>query len=306
MKPAGEESAMPAIRANGLTIEYEEVGDPKAPAIILIMGLDMQLIAWPDSFCHGLANRGFRVVRFDNRDVGHSTKFHTESAITRTFSFVRLLAGGRFSSPYTLHDMAEDTVGVLDGLGIARAHIVGASMGGMIGQIVAAKHPDRVRSFVSIMSSSGDPTLPHGSVHLLQSMLLPAFTHEQAIRRTVETIRAIGSPGFPVPDQEIYAKVVRGFERSHYPPAMLHHVLAIAACGSRVELLRQIKAPTLVIHGADDPLVPLAAGKSTMQHIPGARMQIIEGMGHDLPAPLVPMLVSTIADHCQAADRAAP
>jgi pimeloyl-ACP methyl ester carboxylesterase len=302
---AGEESAMPAIRANGITIEYEEIGDPRAPAIVLIMGLRMQLITWPDAFCHGLADRGFRVIRFDNRDVGHSTKFHTENAVSRAFSLVRLMAGGHFSPPYTLHDMAADTIGVLDALAIERAHIIGASMGGMIGQIVAAQHPNRVRSLVSIMSSSGDPTLPHGSAHLLQSMLMPALTHEQAIRRSVEAIRAIGSPGFPVAYEELHAKVVRGFERSHYPPAMLHHILAIAACGSRVELLRRIKAPTLVIHGADDPLVPVAAGKSTAQHIPGARLQIISGMGHDLPSALLPMLVSVIAEHCHAADRTA-
>jgi pimeloyl-ACP methyl ester carboxylesterase len=295
---------MPAIRANGITIEYVETGDRRAPAILLIMGLGMQLTAWPDAFCDGLADCGFRVVRFDNRDVGHSTKFHTENAVSRAFSLVRLLAGGHFSGPYSLYDMAADSVGVLDALGIARAHVVGVSMGGMIGQIVAAKHADRVRSLVSIMSSSGDPSLPTGNVHLLQSMMWPAFTHEQMIRRSMEVFRAIGSPGFPSPEAELLAKVVHAQARSHYPPAMLHHLLAIAACGSRVDLLERITVPALVIHGSDDPLVPVEAGKSTARHIPGARLRIIPGMGHDLPAALVPLLVADIAQHCGAADRA--
>jgi pimeloyl-ACP methyl ester carboxylesterase len=218
------------------------------------------------------------------------------------FSLVRLLAGGHFSAPYTLHDMAADSVGVLDALGIARAHIVGVSMGGTIGQIVAASCADRVRSLVSIISASGDPSLPQGKVHLLQSMLWPAFTHEQVIRRDVEVFRAIGSPGFRTPEAELLANVVQAQERSHYPPAMLHHLLAIAACGSRVELLRQITVPTLVIHGLEDPLVPVEAGKSTARNIPGARLRIIPGMGHDLPAALVPRLVADIAEHCRAAD----
>jgi proline iminopeptidase len=293
---------MPAIRANGITIEYVETGDRRAPAILLIMGLGMQLTTWPDAFCDGLADRGFRVIRFDNRDVGHSTKFHTEKALSRAFSLVRLLAGGHFSAPYTLYDMAADSVGVLDALGIARAHVVGVSMGGMIGQIVAANYADRVRSLVSIMSSSGDPSLPQGKIHLLQSMLWPAFTHEQMIRRSVDVFRAIGSPGFPTPEADLLAMVVRSQARSHYPPAMLHHLLAIAACGSRVELLRRITVPTLVIHGLEDPLVPVEAGKSTARNIPGARLRIIPGMGHDLPAALVPLLVADIAEHCRAAD----
>jgi pimeloyl-ACP methyl ester carboxylesterase len=300
---------MPAVRANGLTIEYVEIGDPRAPAILLVMGLGMQLIAWPDPFCQGLADRGFRVVCFDNRDVGLSTKFHTDNVFTRTATLMRLLAGGRFTAPYTLYDMAADTVGVLDALGIERAHVVGASMGGMIGQIVAANYADRVSSLVSIMSSSGAVALQRGSQHVLLPLLLPfpgLFGHEHAIRRSMETLRSIGSPRYPVSDAELRAKVERAHTRSHYPAGFVHQILAIAASGSRVEMLRHISAPTLVIHGADDPLIPVAAGRHTAENIPGARLRIITGMGHDLPPGLIPVLVDAIAEHCDASDGRVP
>ena len=297
---------MPTVRANGLNIEYAETGRQQAPAILLIMGLGMQLIAWPDSFCQGLADRGFRVVRFDNRDVGHSTKIRAGNAVSRTASVVRLLAGAHIEAPYTLHDMAADTIGLMDALGIARAHIVGASMGGMIAQIIAAEHPERVRSLVSIMSSSGDVSLPRGSIRPLLPLLWPfpgVLGREHAVRRSMHTFRVIGSPGFPTSDEELRAKVEGSFARSHYPPGLVRQILAIAASGSRVELLRRISAPTLVIHGADDPLIPTAAGKHTAENIPGARLKIISGMGHDLAAGLVPHLVEAIAEHCGAADR---
>jgi pimeloyl-ACP methyl ester carboxylesterase len=297
---------MPTVQANGLTIEYAETGDQQAPAILLIMGLGMQLITWPDALCEGLADRGFRVVRFDNRDVGHSSKIHAGNAVSRTAAVVRLLAGVHIEAPYTLHDMAADAVGVMDALGIARAHIVGASMGGMIAQIIAAEHAERVRSLVSIMSSSGDVDLPRGSIRPLVPLLWPfpgLFGHEHAVRQSMHTFRAIGSPGFPTPDEELRAKVERSIARSHYPPGLVRQILAIAASGSRVELLRRISAPTLVIHGADDPLIPRAAGEHTAENIPGARLKIIPGMGHDLAAGLVPHLVDAIAEHCHAADR---
>jgi pimeloyl-ACP methyl ester carboxylesterase len=300
---------MPAVQANGLTIEYVETGDQRSPAILLIMGLGMQLITWPDAFCQGLADRGFRVVRFDNRDVGLSTKFHTDNVFSRTVTLMHLLAGGRFTAPYTLYDMAADTVGVMDALGIARAHVVGASMGGMIAQIVAAEYADRVRSLVSIMSSSGDVQQPRGSNHILLPLLMPfpgLFGHEHAIRRSMEALRSIGSPGYPVSDAELRAKVERAHARSHHPAGFVHHVLAIAASGSRVEMLRHISAPTLVIHGADDPLIPVAAGRHTAENIPGARLRIIPGMGHDLPPALIPVLVEAIVAHCQASDRQVP
>lgn len=296
---------MPALSANGLSIEYVEIGEPRAPAILLIMGLGMQLIAWPELLCQGLADRGFRVVRFDNRDVGHSTKINRGNAISLAAAVVRALAGGRIAAPYTLRDMAHDAIGVLDALGIERAHVVGASMGGMIGQIIAAEHPERVRSLVSIMSSSGDRKLPRGNTQVLLPMLwphTPLFGRERAIRRSMRVFRLIGSPGFPTSQEELRTKVERSIARSHYPPGLARQVLAIAASGSRVEMLRRIRVPTLVIHGADDPLVPVAAGEDTAEKIPGARLRVIPGMGHDLATGLVPLLVDAIAEHCQAAD----
>jgi pimeloyl-ACP methyl ester carboxylesterase len=301
-----KEQTMPTVRANGLNIEYVETGEQQAPVILLIMGLGMQLIAWPDAFCQGLADQGFRVVRFDNRDVGHSTKIHAGNAVSRTAAVVRLLAGGDIEAPYTLSDMAADTIGVMDALGIARAHIVGASMGGMIAQIIAAEHAERVRSLVSIMSSSGDMELPRGSIRPLLPLLWPfpgLFSQEHAVKQSMHTLRTIGSPGFPTPDKELRAKVERSIARSHYPQGLVRQILAIAASGSRVEMLRRISAPTLVIHGADDPLIPTVAGEDTADNIPGARLKIIPGMGHDLAAGLVPHLVEAIAEHCHAADR---
>ena len=297
---------MPTVRANGLSIEYVETGDQQAPTILLIMGLGMQLIAWPDSLCQGLAERGFRVVRFDNRDVGRSSKIRGGSAIFLAAAVIRALRGGRVAAPYTLHDMADDAIGLMDALAIERAHVVGASMGGMIGQVIAAEHAERVRSLVSIMSSSGDPRLPSGNVRVLLPALwpnTPLFGRERAVQRSMRLFRAIGSPGFPTSDEELRAKVERAIARSDYRPGVARQMLAIMASGSRVEMLRKIRVPTLVLHGADDPLVPVAAGEDTANKIPGASLRIIPGMGHDLAPGLVPLLVEAIAAHCQAADR---
>ena len=297
---------MPTVRANGLSIEYVETGDQRAPTILLIMGLGMQLIGWPDSFCEGLAERGFRVVRFDNRDVGRSSKMGGGSAIFLAAEVIRALRGGRIAARYTLHDMADDAIGVMDALGIERAHVVGASMGGMIGQVIAAEHAERVRSLVSIMSSSGDRRLPRGNIRVLLPALwpkTPLFGRKRAVQRGMRLFRAIGSPGFPTSDEELRAKVERAIARSDYRPGVARQMLAIVASGSRVELLRRIRVPTLVLHGADDPLVPVAAGEDTANQIPGASLRIIRGMGHDLAPGLVPLLVEAIAAHCQAADR---
>ncbi len=297
---------MPTVRANGLSIEYVESGDQRAPTILLIMGLGMQLISWPDSFCQGLVERGFRVVRFDNRDVGHSSKMSAGNVFLLAAAVIRALRGGRVAAPYTLHDMADDAVGVLDALGIERAHVVGVSMGGMIGQVIAAEHAVRVRSLVSIMSSSGDRRLPRGNVRALLPALwpnAPLLGRKRAVERGMRLFRAIGSPGFPTSDEELRAKVERAIARSDYRPGVARQMLAIVASGSRVEMLRRIRVPTLVLHGADDPLVPVAAGEDTANKIPGASLRIIPGMGHDLAPGLVPLLVEAIAQHCQAADR---
>jgi proline iminopeptidase len=298
---------MPSVAANGIRIEYEETGDRSAPAIVLIMGLGMQLIAWPEALCGGLADRGFRVVRFDNRDVGKSTKVVKPGAIAVAAAFARALLGLPVSPPYTLRDMAADALGLMDALHIGSAHIVGVSMGGMIGQIIAAEHAGRARSLTSIMSSSGDPNLPHGDRRVLRALMRPRSSRdrERAIRQAMAFYRLIGSPGFPTGEAELRAKVERSITRCYYPRSFAHHLLAVTACGSRVDMLSRIRLPTLVLHGADDPLVPVAAGQDTAARIAGARLRIIPGMGHDLPAGLVPILLDAIAEHCRGVERAA-
>jgi pimeloyl-ACP methyl ester carboxylesterase len=298
---------MPNVAANGIHIEYAECGSEKAPAILLIMGLGMQLTTWPEALCTGLADRGFRVVRFDNRDVGKSTKIPRPNALALAATFAGALAGLPVIPPYTLRDMAADAVGLLDALRIDRAHVVGVSMGAMIGQIIAAERSARVRSLTSIMSSSGNPNLPRGDRRVRWALMRRRRTRdrESAIRQAMDLYRLIGSPGFPTSDRELRAKVELSITRCDYPPGFSHHLLAIIACGSRVDLLRRIRVPTLVVHGTEDPLIPVEAGRDTAANIPGAALRIIPGMGHDLADGLVPILINAIADHCGRADRAA-
>ena len=222
-------------------------------------------------------------------------------------ALARTPGGLPVAAPYLLADMASDAVGLLDAIGIERAHIVGASMGGMIAQIIAADHPERVRSLTSIMSSSGNPNIPHGDPRLIRALSWPrfAFNRERAIRQAMDFYRFIGSPGFPTSEEELRAKVERSIDRCYYPAGMGHHLLAILASGSRVEMLERIRAPTLVLHGDADPLVPVEAGKDTANHIAGAKLRIIPGMAHDLPRGLLPILIDAIAEHCEKTDRSA-
>ena len=297
---------MSSVRANGIAIEYAETGLRDAPVILLIMGLGMQLVAWPDSLCEGLAARGFRVVRFDNRDVGLSTRMPSARPLATTAMMARAFFGLRVRPPYTLDDMARDTVGLMDALGIGKAHIVGASMGGMIAQLVAIEHPDRVKSLTSIMSTTGDRTLPGPKGKVLRALLRPRPRDKaMAVRRYMEMFRLIGGAGYPPPEAELRSRVEAAVRRSYRPDSFARQLIAIQTAPSRVNLLRQIRTPTLVLHGDDDPLVPLAGGKDTAANIPGARLRIVPGMGHFLPEALVPLLVDEIAGHCQEAEDAA-
>jgi pimeloyl-ACP methyl ester carboxylesterase len=298
---------MPVMRRNGVDICYESCGETDKPAILLIMGLGMQLIAWPEDFVQGLVARGFRVIRFDNRDVGLST--HYDGARTpglwRTAMMTRF--GLRPALPYTLNDMADDCAALLDELGVARAHVVGVSMGGMIAQLVAARHPARVASLTSIMSSSGNPWLkPPRRDALKMLMSRPRLNDRDAIiGHFVRLFQTIGSPAFPTPDAELRARAGLSLDRAYDPAGVGRQLLAIVASGDRRKLLRRIAAPTLVVHGAADPLVRPDAGRDTAKSINGAKLVMIEGMGHDLPAPLCDRLVGAIADHCAAAAVAA-
>jgi pimeloyl-ACP methyl ester carboxylesterase len=297
---------MTAIAANGITIEYESLGDPSAPPILLIMGLGMQLVAWPDAFCQGLVEQGFRVIRFDNRDCGLSSKIR----VRRQPNLVAALAAAWLRlpvrAPYTLDAMAADTVGVLDALGVRRAHVVGLSMGGMIAQVVAATFPERVLSLTSIMSSSGSRKVskprPDAKRALLSKPRDPDDPRS-VVDHLVGVFGVIGSPAFPTDHEDLREQFSRYVRRGYHPAGVTRQLVAIIASGDRRKMLRKITAPTLVIHGAEDPLVPVEAGRDTARHIEGAKLMVIGGMGHDLAPGLVPIMVEAIAAHCHGGEK---
>jgi len=275
-----------------LDIAYERLGDPGAPPVLLIMGLGMQLVAWPDELCGELVRRNLHVIRFDNRDAGQST------AMTGIPNFAAAFAGDLSTAVYTLSDMAADTAGLLDVLGLDRVHVVGVSMGGFIGQTLAIEHPDRVRTLTSIMSSTGDRTVGQPHPETMQVFTLPApTTPDEAADRSVKATAIIGSPGFPPDVEGIRDRARRAFARRNDPTAFMRQGTAVIASGDRTPRLRSLAVPTLVIHGAADRFVDTSGGRATAAAIPGARLVEIEGMGHDLPRPLWPQLAELIAGH---------
>ena len=291
------------INANGIDLAYEQFGDAADPVILLIMGLGTQMTGWPENFCAGLAARGYRVIRFDNRDIGLSQKIDTlpTPGLLKVMLFARLKLP--LALPYTLDDMANDTVALLDALNIESAHLVGASMGGMIAQLVAGHFPSRVLSLTSIMSTSGRKSLPGPDRRVALHMLRrPAAAdaqsrHEYAMR----TWRLIGSPAYPPTDEALSEKLSRSYKRSYYPAGHARQMVAIMAATDRVAVLEKIVAPTLVIHGSADPLVPVSGGIDTAQLISGAKLELIEGMGHDLPDELIPRFVELIGSNAEKA-----
>jgi proline iminopeptidase len=291
---------MPSLNANGIRIAFDTAGDPKSVPLLLISGLGLQLTAWPDAFVEGLVELGFYVIRFDNRDSGLSTKFEHAGTPSLTLAWLKSLLRLPLKPPYRLEDMADDAIGVLSALGVARAHVVGMSMGGMVGQLMAAKFPSRVLSLTSIMSSSGRRGLP-GPTQAARRALLRrprgAADIDTAIEYNVQLLQAIGSPSYPTPEKHLRRRVARALRRNCCPGGVVRQMLAVTACGDRTPQLQTIVAPTLVIHGAADPLVPLACGLDTAQAIPGARLEVIEGMGHDLPAQLLERLLALIDAH---------
>ncbi len=294
---------MARIKANGIEIEYESVGSKTDPTILLVMGLGAQLTLWSDAFCEGLAGRGFHVVRFDNRDCGLSTDFDSWGQADLPSAFMKLITGQKVPAPYLLGDMAADAVGLLEALNIDRAHMVGASMGGMIAQIAAAKHAARTRSLVSIMSTSGRPGLPQGKPEAIKATLeRPASGDREAmVRHYMMLRRTIGSPGYPENEADMRRVVERNIDRRYYPAGVGRQYLAILASGDRVEMLKTVRTPTLVVHGADDPLLPQEGGRDVAALVPGAQLEVYPGMGHDIPTGLTPRLVDRIATFCKAA-----
>ena len=294
---------MAQVRANGIAIEYDEHGDPAAPPVLLVMGLGAQMTLWPQELVDALVERGFRVIRYDNRDIGLSHKMEG----TKAPGMIKLLLLSRFGIkpkvPYTLADMAADGIGLLDALKIEKAHIVGASMGGMIAQHMAFSHPERVLSLTSIMSTTGHRKLPSGSREAISVLTKrPASTDEDVlVEHGVKVAHAIGSPAYR-PDPDVLRERSRALiQRSFYPQGMPRQFAAIVADGDRRERLQSVRAPTLVIHGEADPLVPLAGGQDTAAHIAGAKLKTIPGMGHDLPLELVDEIADAVAAHAKAA-----
>jgi pimeloyl-ACP methyl ester carboxylesterase len=286
------------VQANGIRLAYEAFGDPAKPAIVLMMGLGTQLIGWPVALCEGLVDRGFHVIRFDNRDIGLSEKMENAHIPQAATLMLRSRLRLPLKVPYTLDDMAKDCIGLLDALGIERAHLVGASMGGMIGQVVAARYGDRLHSFTSIMSTSGNPKVPMARADVVMAMVKRSLGLEKiTLESTMAYWRKIGSPGYQPSDTELKKKILDSYYRSNYPQGYSRHMAAVLASGSRVRLLKQITTPTLVIHGRDDALVSVEGGIDTARHIYRARLEIFDGMGHDLPKALLPDFIELIARH---------
>jgi proline iminopeptidase len=291
---------MPTLTANGIRIAFDTTGDPKAVPLLLIHGIGMQLTAWPDEYVDGLADLGFYVIRFDNRDCGLSTKFEQAGTPNLTLAWLKNKVGWPLSVPYTVDDMADDALGVLSALGVARAHIVGVSMGGLIGQQLAARHPGRVLSLTAMMSSSGRRGLPEAGRKVrkvVQMAMARPANFDSAVEQSVAVLRAIGSPAYPTTEKILRRRVSRQLRRSCCPSGTARQWLAVTASGDRSALLKTISVPTLVIHGAADPLLPLACGIDVAQHIPGARLEVIEGMGHDLPVQLAERILALIDAH---------
>lgn len=287
------------VDVGDVTLAYETFGDSADPPVLLIMGLATQMLGWPDEFCSGLAGSGLFVVRFDNRDVGLSTHLHD----TPPADVMAALAGDTSSASYTLSDMAADAAGLLEALGIDSAHVAGVSMGGMIAQTMAIEHPQRVRSLTSIMSTTGDRSVGTATEAAVGVLLAaPATSREEAMERAVTTFRIIGSPGYPFDEAMVRDRAGRSYDRSYDPLGVGRQLLAIFASGDRTPRLRDVRVPTLVIHGAEDPLVDVSGGRATAEAIPDARLVVLQGMGHDLPRDLWPVYIDHIVDLARRVD----
>jgi pimeloyl-ACP methyl ester carboxylesterase len=290
---------MPQIRANGIDIEYESFGRDSDPAILLIMGFAAQMTMWRLDMCEQLAAKGFRVIRFDNRDIGLSTHLGKLPVPNPTELVGKMMAGQPVDVPYQLDDMAKDSAELLKALGIKSAHIVGASMGGMIAQLVAINHPDVTKSLISIMSTTARRDLPPAKPEAMAALMAqPASdSREDRIKTGLVVLKALGSPGYPATEEELLAAASSSVDRAPYDPAGVARQLgAIVAAQPRNDRLKNVHGPSLVLHGAEDPIIPVAAGKDTAASIPGAQLVIVPGMAHDFTALLVPIYVKTIGD----------
>jgi pimeloyl-ACP methyl ester carboxylesterase len=286
-------------RANlgAVEIVHETIGDPANPALLLVMGLGMQLIHWDLEFCEGLAERGFRVIRFDNRDAGLSTKIDAPVP-----NVMRAMAGFPIRAPYLLEDMANDSFGLLDHLDIERAHVAGVSMGGMIAQTMAIRRPERVLSLGSMLSTTGDRRVGTPKLRVWSVLMRRAPQSRDAyIEYFVRVFRMIGSPRYPVDEERMRERAAATYDRCHYPAGTARQLGAVLASGSRTAGLRRLDIPTVVVHGREDPLVPFRGGAATASTIPGAELVAIPGMGHDLPRELWPRITDALVKNAERA-----
>jgi pimeloyl-ACP methyl ester carboxylesterase len=287
-------------RANGMEIAYETFGDPSDPPLLLVMGLASQMILWDEELCQMFADRGFHVIRFDNRDVGHST--HVRGAGKP--KVLRAMVGVTRNPAYTLEDMADDAFGLLDELGIEAAHVVGASMGGMIAQTMAIRRPERTLSLASIMSTTGNRRAGIPRLRALMVLLRKApRDRDSYIEYVARLFKIIGSPGFDRDEQWIRKLAGESYDRGVDRGGPARQIVAVQASGDRTRALAGVRAPTVVIHGREDPLIPVRAGRATARAIPGAELIEIEGMGHDLPRELWPRIVEAISENAKRAHR---
>jgi pimeloyl-ACP methyl ester carboxylesterase len=300
MSALSEERLAPV---NGIEIAYQEAGDPGAEPLLLVMGLATQMLGWDEELCAMLADRGFRVVRFDNRDIGRSTKIEAAGLPKRA----DMLLGRRRTAPYFLRDMAADTIGLMDHLGIDSAHLVGASMGGMIAQTAAIHHRQRVRSLVSIMSTTGNRWLGLPTWKAFGTLVArPGASREETIEHTVKVFRIIGSPAYPMDETRFRELAGASYDRSHSRAGVARQLHAITASGDRTAELERLRLPATILHGGSDPLIRPSAGRATARAIRGSRLRIFDGMGHDLPRQLWPEFVEEIATTAERANVSGP
>ena len=289
---------MPLAPSNGIEIEYETFGAPADPAILLVMGLGIQMLGWQEEFCQMLVDRGFFVIRYDNRDVGLSSKIE-DAPVPDVFA---LMAGNTASASYKVEDMADDAAGLLDALGIKAAHVVGVSMGGMIGQALAIHHPDRVLSLTSIMSTTGNPEVGQPRPEAIPALISPAPNDRDGfIEYQAGLFKLIGSPAYPADAERLRDLIARSYDRMNYPIGFMRQLAGVVASPDRTEALGSVQAPTLVIHGENDPLIQVSGGEATANAVPGAKLLKIPGMGHDLPPELWPQFVDAIVENTERA-----
>jgi pimeloyl-ACP methyl ester carboxylesterase len=286
-------AAMPIAPSNGIELCYETFGESDDPTMLLVMGLGSQMIHWPDDFCAALARRGYQVVRFDNRDMGKSTWFDGGD----TPGARAAIGGGDVAVPYVLADMADDAVGLLDHLGVDRAHVCGVSMGGMIAQTIAIRHPRRVASLTSVMSTTGDPDVGTPTSEAMSALMAPpAATREAYQDAVVHHAHVWGSPGL-FDAERLRETAGRAWDRGYHPEGTARQLVAVVSSGSRSADLAGLSVPTLVIHGTADTLVQPSGGERTAEVIPDAKLLVVEGMGHDLPPALWPQMIDAVAGH---------